>query len=416
MPSGSFPELDAALPELERCYVDLHRHPELGFAEHRTADVGARALRDAGCEVTSEVGRTGVVGVLRNGAGPTVLLRADMDALPVREQTGLDYASTQVTTNDAGEEVPVAHACGHDMHVTWLLGAAKVLGSRRADWAGTVLFVLQPAEERGSGARTMIEDGLFERFGTPDVVLGQHVGPMPAGHVFTRPGLAMSASDTVHVRMFGRGGHGSRPETTVDPVVMAAATVLRLQTIVSREVAATDSAVVTVGALNAGSKDNVIPDEADLQLSIRSFTEQVRGKVLDAVRRIVRAEAVAAGAAREPEITVVESYPLTVNDESATESLSTRFREVFGERRVHPGPIVTGSEDFGEFGRASGVPSVFWFVGGTDAQRFVTASEAGTVDQDIPSNHSPQFAPDLHPTLSAGVETLVTAALHHLDG
>ncbi|WP_243789625.1 amidohydrolase [Saccharopolyspora gloriosae] len=416
MASGSFSELDAALPELERRYLDLHRHPELGFAEHRTADIGARALRAAGCEVTTGVGRTGVVGVLRNGDGPTVLLRADMDALPVREQTGLDYASTQVVTDESGEQVPVAHACGHDMHVTWLLGAAEVLGGRRENWAGTILFVLQPAEERGSGARTMIEDGLFDRFGTPDVVLGQHIGPMPAGHVFTRPGLTMSASDTVHVRMFGRGGHGSRPETTVDPVVMAAATVLRLQTIVSREVAATDSAVVTVGALNAGSKANVIPDEAELQLSIRSFTEPVRQRVLDAVRRVVRAEANAAGAARDPEVTVVESYAPTVNDEAATESLSTRFREVFGEQRVHPGPIVTGSEDFGEFSVASGAPSVFWFVGGTDEQRFVTASEAGTVDQDIPSNHSPQFAPDLHPTLSAGVKTLVIAALHHLGG
>lgn len=410
MPSGPFPELEAALPELERCYLDLHRHPELAFAEHRTAEVGAQALRAAGCEVTTGIGGTGVVGVLRSGEGPTVLLRADMDGLPMREQTGLDYASTEV----ADGEVPVAHACGHDMHVTWLLGAARLLAGRRAEWSGTVLFVLQPAEEHGGGARAMLADGVFDRFGTPDVVLGQHVGPMPAGHVFTRPGLTMSASDSVHVRMFGRGGHGSRPETTVDPVVMAAATVMRLQTVVSREVAATESAVVTVGALNAGSKDNVIPDEAELHLSIRSFAEPVRNRVHEAVRRIVRAEAAAAGAPREPEFTEVDSYPATVNDERATEALTARFREVFGEQRVHPAPVVTGSEDFGEFGAASGAPSVFWFVGGVDAERFAAASEAGTVERDVPSNHSPQFAPQLHPTLSAGVETLVTAALHHL--
>ncbi|QGK69090.1 amidohydrolase [Allosaccharopolyspora coralli] len=396
--------------ELEAIYVDLHRNPELSFAEHRTARVGAEALRAAGCEVTTGVGRTGVVGVMRNGAGPTVLLRADMDALPVHEQTGLEYASTATGTDPGGNEVPVAHACGHDMHVTWLIGAARALAASRGRWRGTVQFVLQPAEELGDGAAGMIADGLFERFGTPDVAFGQHVGPMPAGEVFTRSGLIMSASDTLRVRMFGHGGHGSRPETTVDPVVMASSTVLRLQTIVSREVAATDSAVLTVGSLHAGTKSNIIPAEAELSIDVRSFDETVRRRVLDAVHRIVHAEATAAGADRKPEITAEGTFPATVNDESTTEAATARFREHFGAQRVFAAPLVTGSEDFGVFASAAGIPSAYWFVGGTDADRFAASAEAGTLDSDLPSNHSPLFAPVPHPTIDTGVATLVVAA------
>jgi hippurate hydrolase len=407
-------EVAGLLPGWENTYRDLHQHPELSFAEHRTAGIGAEALRNAGYDVTTGVGGTGVVGVLRNGEGPTVLLRADMDALPVREQTGLPYAS-EVTAMDAkGVEVPVSHACGHDMHVTWLLGAAELLALHRARWSGTLQIVLQPAEEIGGGADGMIDDGLLDRFGTPDVVYGQHVGPMPAGQVFTRPGLTMSATDAFHVRMFGRGGHASRPETTIDPVVMAAATVMRLQTVVSREVAATDSAVVTVGSLRAGTKDNIIPDEAELTVNIRSFSPAVRERVVNAVKRIIRAESEAAGAPREPEITTIEDFPATVNDETATTELTDRFLDHFGPERTLPAPLITGSEDFGAFGTAAGAPSVFWFVGGVDAVQFVEASKAGTVDADIPSNHSPHFAPVLHPTLATGVETLVVAALHTL--
>jgi amidohydrolase len=402
-------DLDALLPELERTYIDLHQHPELSFSEHRTAGIGAQALRDAGFEVTTGIARTGVVGVLRNGEGPTVLLRADMDALPVQELTGLPYASSVVDG-----EVPVAHACGHDMHVTWLLGATKLLASARDRWSGTLLAVLQPAEEVGGGASGMLDAGLFDRFGKPDIAFGQHLGPMPAGDVLTRPGLTMSATDSFHVRMFGRGGHGSRPETTVDPVVMASSTVMRLQTVVSREVAATDSAVVTVGSLRAGTKDNIIPDDAELTISIRSFSEPVRRRVLDAVRRIVRAEAQAAGAEREPEFTQLDSFPATINDKAATDELTGHFREHFGPDRVQPAPLLTGSEDFGLFGSAAAAPSVFWFVGGVDPERFTNAAAAGTLDRDIPSNHSPRFAPILHPTIATGVETLVIAALSKL--
>ncbi len=400
---------DAAI-ELEALYVDLHRHPELSFAEHRTARIGADALRAAGCEVTTGVGTTGVVGVLRNGEGPTVLLRADMDALPVREKTGLSYASTATGTDPDGNEVPVAHACGHDMHVTWLIGAARALAASRDRWRGTVQFVLQPAEELGGGADGMVADGLFERFGTPDVAFAQHVGPMPAGEVFTRSGMIMSASDTLRVRMFGHGGHGSRPETTVDPVVMAASTVLRLQTIVSREIAATDSAVLTIGSLHAGTKSNIIPAEAELSIDVRSFDETVRRRVLDAVHRIVHAEATAAGAERKPEITTESAFPATVSDESTTEALTSRLRDHFGAERVFAAPLVTGSEDFGVLASAAGVPATYWFVGGTDASRFAAAAEAGTLDSELPSNHSPLFAPVPHPTISTGVDALVVAA------
>ena len=412
--ASALADLDLLMPELEGCYIDLHRHPELSFAEHRTAAKGAKALREAGFDVTTGVGKTGVVGVLRNGTGPTVLLRADMDALPVLEDTGLPYASEVTATDADGVEVPVAHACGHDMHVTWLLGAARLLATHRRDWSGTLQVVLQPSEETGGGAEAMLADGLFERFGTPDAAFGQHVGPMPAGYVFTRPGLTMAATDTLRVRMVGRGGHGSRPETTVDPVVMAASTVMRLQTVVSREVAATDSAVVTVGSLQAGTKDNIIPGHAELQINIRSFAEAVRTRVLSAVQRIVHAEAQAAGAPSEPEITSIESFPATINDEDGTEELTTVFRQHFGADRVHPAPLVTGSEDFGQFGVAAEAPSVFWFVGGIDAERFAAASAAGTLDTDIPSNHSPLFAPVLHPTLRTGVEALVVAAMSKL--
>jgi hippurate hydrolase len=386
--------------DLADLYRDLHAHPELGFAEHRTAAEIARRAAALGYEVTAGVGGTGVVARLVNGAGPTVLLRADMDALPVAEQTGLPYAAD-------GE---VMHACGHDMHVVCLLGALDVLIGRRADWSGTVLAVFQPAEEIGDGAKAMIDDGLFDRFGKPDVVLAQHVAPMPAGMVACHPGPALAATDAWRVTMYGRGGHGSRPESTVDPIVLAAATVLRLQTVVSREISANDAAVVTVGALHAGTKHNIIGDRAELLVNIRTFTPQVRTRVLDAVRRIVRGEAAVAGAHREPDIEPVDAYPVLVNDADATERTVAAFRGVFGEHMViDPGP-ATGSEDAGHFATTAGVPLCYWFFGGVDAETFLTAYAAGTVDRDIPSNHSPLFAPLIDPTLATGVTALVTAA------
>jgi len=411
---GVLGSLDRMVGELESCYVDLHQHPELSFQETRTAAGVARRLEDIGCRVTTGVGRTGVVGVLDNGPGPAVLLRADMDALPVAELTGLPYASTVTATDGDGRRVPVMHACGHDMHVTWLLGAMHLLAGARDRWRGSVAVVFQPAEEFGGGAREMVDDGLFDLVGEPDVVLGQHVAPAPAGLVLYRAGTIMAASDSLRVRMFGRGGHGSRPETTVDPVVMAAATVLRLQTVVSRDLAATDAAVVTVGSINAGTQDNIIPAEAELKVNVRSFDPQVRRRVLAAVERVVRAEAQASGAPREPEITTTHSFPLTVNDEAATRRLFTAFTDHFGLDRVVEAPLATGSEDFGVLGAACGAPSVFWFVGGTDAGTFAEAEATGRLEQDIPSNHSPYFAPVPHPTIATGVRTLVVAALDWL--
>jgi amidohydrolase len=402
-------------PELAGLYRDLHAHPELSFAETRTAGIVADRLTALGLEVTPGVGRTGVVGVLRNGPGPTIMLRADMDALPVLEQTGLPYASTARAAGADGEEVPVMHACGHDVHVTCLLGALDVLVADRDGWSGTVLAVFQPAEELYGGAGEMIADGLFDRFGTPDVVLGQHVGPFPAGMLGAHPGPAFAATDSLLVKLYGRGGHGSRPQTTIDTVVLAAATVLRLQTVVAREISGFETAVLTVGSMRAGHKDNIIPSEAELKLNIRSYSEPVRAALLAAVERIVRAEAAASGAERDPEVILLDdSYPVLVNDQDATERTNAAFRAVFGPERVVDPGALTGSEDFGLFGTAAGVPSCYWLLGGGDAEAWLKAEAAGTIDRDIPSNHSPFFAPVIEPTLSTGVSALVVAALHWL--
>jgi amidohydrolase len=415
--SSALAGLDGIMAGLEDLYRDLHEHPELSMQEQRTAGRAAECLRAAGYAVTTGVGGTGVVGLLANGDGPTVMLRADMDALPVREATGLPYASTATAIDPAGTEVPVMHACGHDMHVAWLAGATMLLAGARDAWHGTVLAVFQPAEETAQGARAMIDDGLFARFPRPQAILGQHVMPAPAGAIGYRPGTTQAAADSLEVRLFGRGAHGSMPESSVDPVVMAAATVLRLQTIVSREIAAGQAAVVTIGALQAGTKDNVIPDEALLKLNVRTFDEQVRTRVLDAITRIVEAEAAASGAPRPPQITMTEHYPLTVNDPDRTARVAAALRGRFGDDRVRElAAPVSASEDFGSFGTEWGVPSVFWYVGGTDAEMYRTAEEAGRVAQDIPTNHNAKFAPVIHPTLETGVQAMTAAALDALGG
>lgn len=407
--------LDGIAGELEAFYRDLHSHPELSLQEHRTAEKAAGHLGQAGFEVTTGVGGTGVVGLLHNGAGPTVMLRADMDALPVKEATGLPYASVEVGTDSEGNQVPVMHACGHDMHVTWLAGTVTLLARAAGSWKGTVLAVFQPAEETAQGAQAMIDDGLFERFPKPEAILGQHVMPGTAGQIGYRPGTTQAAADSLQVRLFGRGAHGSMPESSVDPVVMAAATVMRLQTIVSRETAASQSVVVTIGALQAGTKDNVIPDEAVLKINVRSFDEAVRRRTLGAIERIVNAEAQASGAPKPPEIITTEHYPLTVNDAGRTGRVAAALRAHFGNDRVGELPVpYSASEDFGSFGTEWGVPSVFWYVGGTDPDAYRAAQAAGRVAQDIPTNHNPKFAPVLHPTLETGVQAMVVAALDAL--
>jgi len=398
------------LPGLEALYKDVHAHPELSMRETRTAGIAEDRLKKAGYEVTSGVGKTGVVGLLRNGEGPTVMLRADMDALPIAENTGLDYASTVTAKDNDGNTVPVGHMCGHDIHVAWLVGAATLLSQAREAWKGTLMVVFQPGEETAQGAQAMIDDGLLERFPAPEVVLGQHVMVGAAGTVAGSAGPITSAADSLQIRLFGRGAHGSMPQASVDPVVMAASVVLRLQTIVSREVAATDAAVVTIGVLQAGSKENVIPDEAIIKLNVRTFDAGVRKHVLAAIERIVNAEAEASGAPRKPEITTLDRYPLNVNDRSASDHIAAAFRAHFSPKRVfHTGP-APASEDFGCFGTAWQVPSVFWFVGGTDPKLYAKAKREGTVNE-LPVNHSPKFAPVLHPTLETGVETLVVGAL-----
>jgi hippurate hydrolase len=397
------------LPDLERVYKDIHAHPELSLQETRTARVASDRLRDAGYEVTDGIGQTGVVGLLRNGDGPTVMFRADMDALPVREQTGLPYASTQTATDGSGKTVPVMHACGHDMHVAWLLGAAVVLAQTRDTWKGTLMPIFQPAEETGTGARAMVDGGLLSRFPKPDIALGQHVMVGPAGSIGSRPGVITAAADSLQIRLFGRGAHGSMPQASVDPVVMAAATVLRLQTIVSRELAASEAAVVTVGSLQAGDKENVIPDEAIIKLNVRTFDEGVRTRVLAAIARIVNAEAVASGAPKSPEITPLDRYSLVTNDHDATQRVMDAFRAHFGSDRIREAKPTSASEDFGVFGAAWQTPSVFWFVGGTDPARYAEAKQAGRV-RELPTNHHPGFAPVLHPTLETGVAAMVVAS------
>ncbi|WP_223693251.1 amidohydrolase [Leifsonia poae] len=403
------------MTDLEALYRDLHRHPELSFSEHRTADIVVDKLVSLGLEVTAGIGGTGVVGVLANGVGPTVLLRADMDALPVLEDTGLEWASTDTGVDHTGRTVPVMHACGHDIHITCLIGAVESLVAERAEWSGTLVALFQPGEEHGGGARVMVDDALYEKVPTPDVVLGQHVIPLPAGTLGAHSGAAMAAVDTMEVTLRGRGGHGSRPETTVDPVVMAAATVMRLQTVVSREVAPQETSVVTVGSLHAGSANNIIAAEAKLGISVRSFSEEVRARMLDAVERIVTAEAAASGATEVPTIEFGEQYPVTVNEPAATARTTAAFVAEFGaDRIVDPGALA-GSEDVGNLATAAGAPLVYWMLGGADPETFASALAAGTLDADIPSNHSPHFAPLAQPTIDTGVRALVVAAREWLD-
>ncbi|HEY8289450.1 MAG TPA: amidohydrolase [Acetobacteraceae bacterium] len=403
------------LASLESVYRDLHANPELSMQEHRTSRIAADWLRQCGYEVTEGVGGTGVVGLLRNGDGATVLLRADMDALPIKESTGLAYASDKTGTDRFGQATAIAHSCGHDMHVAWLMGATRILAENRGGWRGTVMAVFQPGEETAQGARAMIADGMVKRFPKPDVTLGQHVMPFPAGRIGWRAGTILSAGDSWEVTLFGRGAHGSMPQKSIDPVVMSAATVMRLQTVVSREVAMTDEAVVTVGTLRAGMSENVIPDQALLRLNVRTFREQVRTRVLAAIKRIIEAEATASGATKPPAFSVLSEYPVTRNDDAATARVVAAFERRFGTDRLEQVSPATASEDFGLFGAAWNVPAVFWVIGGIDQNIWDKAEQGGKIDE-LPANHAPDFAPVIHPTLETGIETMLAAAGAWLTG
>ena len=398
----------------EDVYKRLHAHPELSFHETETAALAASKLEELGYEVLEGIGRTGVVGVLRNGEGQTVLARADMDALPVKENTGLPYASTLTAVDDAGETVGVAHACGHDAHVTCLLGAAELLAKARSSWGGTFIALFQPAEEVAGGAKAMVADGLRERIPKPDVAFSQHVLAHPAGTIGTQPGPVLSAGDSIRITLHGKGAHGSMPHNSVDAVVLAALVVLRLQTIVSRETKPGEFAVLTVGSSVAGSKSNIIPDRAVLLVNLRTYDMAVRQRIIDGVERMVRAECEASGSPLPPEFEYYDQYPLTQNDPDVTERIASAFRSHFGSEAVIDLGRVTASEDFSHVPDALGAPYTYWGVGCIDPEEYARALEAGRVDQDIPVNHSEFFAPVIEPTLSIGTQALVVATLTYL--
>jgi amidohydrolase len=403
--------LDALYPDLDALYVDLHQTPELSLHEEKTAAKMAARLKALGFEVTERVGGWGVVGVLRNGKGPTVLVRTDMDALPIKEQTGLPYASVVTTKNDAGETVPVMHACGHDIHMTSWIGAATLLSRAKNRWSGTLVFVAQPAEEMLQGAETMIADGLLTRFPKPDFVLGLHDSNfIPAGQIGIVAGPASAASNAVDITFYGRGGHGAMPHRTVDPVVMAARAVVTLQTIVSREVNPFDPAVVTVGTFRAGTKRNIIPDEARLELTVRSYKTEVQKHLLEAIERIAKAEAAAAGAPRAPAVTLdpKEASEVVVNDPALTARLGASLRKSLGSDIVVPIDPTPSSEDIGVYGRVAGVPSVQLRVGAPEAAVYAKAKAQGNLP---PGPHNGGFKPDKEPTIRGGVTALTLSVL-----
>lgn len=408
--------LEELIPDLDACYRELHQHPEVSLKEFETARRLAGWLRDAGLEVTEGVGGLGVVGVLANGAGPVVMLRADMDGLPVREQTGLDWASQATVTNDEGEPVSVMHACGHDMHMATCLGAARWLSGHRDRWRGTLIVIGQPAEEIVQGAVRMVADGLFTRFPKPSWVIGVHVSAsMPSGEVGIVPGPASAASDSVDITFYGRGGHGAAPHLAVDPVVMAARAVVAMQTIVAREIDPFDPAVVTVGMFHAGTKRNIIPDEARIQLTVRSYKPEVQQRILAAIERIAKGEAAAAGAPREPDVQIIsqQSAGVVVNDPELSARLLSALQRPLGRESVKLAEPVMTSEDFGVYGRAAGVPSIQLRLGAVEPRVYLEAREQGRLHE-LPGLHTARFAPDRIRTLRTGTAALAWTVLELL--
>ncbi|MFY9646677.1 MAG: amidohydrolase [Terriglobales bacterium] len=406
-------EVEAVYPAAHELYVDLHQSPELSSHETQTAAKIAARLRALGYEVTEGVGGTGVVAILKNGAGPTVMLRTELDALPVEEKTGLAYASKVHAKDDAGHEVPVMHACGHDLHMAALVGTADIMAHSKASWQGTLMLIAQPAEETISGAKRMIDDGLFTRFPKPAVGVALHVGNyLPAGQVGITPGTYNTNADSLKITIYGKGGHGSAPHSTIDPIVIAARTILALQTIVSREVKPGEMAVVTVGYIRAGTKNNIIPDEAELGLTVRTFKTDVRKQVLAAIARITKAEALAGGATKEPLIEHPEWTDSVYNDPALAERLRTPLEAALGKANVITTEPITPSEDYAFFVE-QGVPSLYMSLGGADPQKYAESKSNGVM---LPSNHSPYFAPDVDPALHTGIETEVTVLRYLLNG
>jgi amidohydrolase len=402
-------EVDAIYSDIDSLYIDLHRNPELGFQETKTAANLAARMKTLGFEVTSGVGGTGLVAVLKNGPGPTVMLRTELDALPIKEKTGLPFASTVMAKTAGGLTVPVMHACGHDLHMAAWAGTARLMAEHRDRWHGTLVMIGQPAEEILGGASAMLKDGLFTRFPRPDFALSLHDDDsMPAGTIGYHAGYFRAMSDPVTIVVHGRGGHAAAPHKTVDPIVLAARIVLGLQTVVSRENNPIDPVVVTVGSINGGIAGNVIPDEVRLQLSVRTYTPEVRKRTLDAIRRVAKGEAIAAGAEREPDVDIPEKINAAVyNDPPVTMRLVTALKNALGEGSVVEMPPKMTSEDFAEYGVA-GVPSVLLHIGAVDPEKLATARKTGIP---VPAPHSPEWVPEREPTLKGAVRAEVTALL-----
>jgi len=411
--TASSKEIEAVYPAAHELYIDLHQNPELSSHETQTASKLAARLRSLGYEVTEGVGGTGVVAILRNGAGPTVMLRTELDALLVEEKTGLPYASKVHAKDDGGRDVPVMHACGHDLHMASLVGTAAIMAHSKESWHGTLMLIGQPAEEAISGAKRMIDDGLFTRFPKPAVGIALHVGNnLPAGQVGITPGTYNTNADSVRITIYGKGGHGAAPNTTIDPIVIAARTILALQTIVSREVKPGEMAIVTVGYIRAGTKNNIIPDQAELGLTVRTYKTEVRKQILAAITRIAKAEALASGAQREPLIEHYEGTDSVYNDSALAQRLRAPLEAALGKDNVITTEPITPSEDYSYF-IAQGVPSLYFSLGGADPQKYAETKNAGTM---LPSNHSPYFAPDVDPALRTGIKAEVAVLRNLLNG
>jgi amidohydrolase len=393
-------EVEAVYPEAHALYLDIHQNPELSSHETQTAAKLAGRFRGLGYDVTEHVGGTGIVAILKNGAGPTVMLRTELDALPVEEKTGLAYASKVHAKDDAGHDVPVMHACGHDLHMASIVATAAIMAHSKDTWHGTLMLIGQPAEETISGAKAMLDDGFLKRFPKPDVAVALHVGNvLPAGMVGITPGIYNTNADSLRITIYGKGGHGSAPHTAIDPIVIAARTILALQTIASREVKPGEMAVVTVGYIQAGTKNNIIPDHAEMGLTVRTNKTEVRTQVLAAIARITKAEAEAAGAPREPLIEHYEGTDLVYNDPALAQRLRGVLESALGKKNVVIDEPITASEDFSYFVE-QGIPGFYFSLGGADPEKLAQAQAAGTM---LPSNHSPLFAPDVEPALRTGI-------------
>ncbi len=403
-------EVEAVYSDAHALYLDLHEHPELSKHETQTAEKLAARLHNAGYDVTEHVGGAGVVAILKNGPGATIMLRTELDALPVEEKTGLPYASKVHMKDDAGRDVPVMHACGHDLHMAAFLGTAEIMALSKNTWHGTLMLVGQPAEETIGGAKDMLKEGLFTRFPKPDVAVALHVSnASPAGVVTITPGVFNTNSDSLRITIHGKGGHGAMPNTTVDPIVIAARTILTLQTIASREIKPGEMAVVTVGYIRAGTKNNIIPDEAEMGLTVRTYKDDVRNQVLAAITRIARAEAAAANAPLEPSVERFEGTDHVYNNPALAEHLKAPLEAALGKGNVQTSEPIAPSEDFSYFVN-QGVPGFYFSLGGADPQKFAQAKAEGNA---LPSNHSPLFAPDVDPALHTGIAAEV-AVLRNL--